>query len=111
MELGLSQKDVGQRVGVAKPTVGAWEVRGVRPEAAVMRKVVAFLGHEPDVATSPQQMVERLRTARLQLRLPWSELAERIGVSYSTVWSWETGARRPRGRSWVLLRKFLAMSV
>jgi DNA-binding transcriptional regulator YiaG len=99
---------VGAFVGAAKPTVDAWENRGTRPGPQVLRKVVEFLGYAPAEAKSPTVLVEQLTAARRELRLARSEVAELLGLSYETLWAWETGRRRPRGRSVELLRRFLA---
>ncbi len=48
LDLGLRQKDVGALVGAAKPTVAAWEHQGTRPEGDVLRRIVDFLGYEPE---------------------------------------------------------------
>jgi DNA-binding transcriptional regulator YiaG len=95
-------------VGVAKPTVASWEHRGTRPGPDVLKRLVKFLGYEPDeAATSPAVLVRQLTVLRQQLRLARSELAEMLGLAYETLWAWETGRRKPRGRSVALLREFL----
>lgn len=43
-----------------------------------------------------------------ELRLARSEMAELLGLSYATVWVWETGQRRRSDRSLALLQRFLA---
>jgi DNA-binding transcriptional regulator YiaG len=99
---------VAALVGVAKPTVDSWEHRGSRPRSEALQKVVQFLGYEPDMAVSPEDLVRQLIAARRQLKLARSEAAELIGVSYAAVWTWELGRRRPRGQQLRLLRAFLA---
>ncbi len=37
-----------------------------------------------------------LRALRMRRLLTQQELAERVGVRYQTVWTWETGTARPR---------------
>ena len=59
-------------------------------------------------AVTVGQRVGKLTAVRRQLRLARSEVAPVVGVSYATIWAWETGKRRPRGRSLAELRKFLA---
>lgn len=108
LDLGLRQKDVGALVGAAKPTVDAWEHRGTRPGPHILRKLVTFLGYAPEEAVSPTVLVEQLTAARRELRLARSEIAELLGLSYEVLWAWETGRRRPRGRSLALVSTFLA---
>jgi transcriptional regulator with XRE-family HTH domain len=40
--------------------------------------------------------VNGLRALRERRLLTQGELAERVGVRYQTVWTWETGVARPR---------------
>jgi DNA-binding transcriptional regulator YiaG len=56
---------------------------------------------------SPTLLVEQLSALRRELRLARSEVAELLGLSYEALWAWETGRRRPRGRSIGILRAFL----
>jgi DNA-binding transcriptional regulator YiaG len=100
---------VGVLVGAAKPTVDAWERRGTRPAGEVLRRIVEFLGYEPEEAESPMVLVQKLSVVRRELRLARSEIAEILGLSYKALWAWETGRRQPRGRSVTAVRHFLAM--
>jgi len=107
LDLGMRQRDVGALVGAAKPTVDAWEHRGTRPRGEVLRGLVEFLGYEPAEAASPTALVRQLSALRRELCLARSEVAEMLGLSYEALWAWETGRRRPRGRSIAILRGFL----
>ena len=93
--LGLRQQDVADLVGASKPTIGGWEARGPeasRPIPAENRRV---LGYSPDT-TLPAAVRRRFHLAR------W-DVAEILGLSYVTLWAWDTGRRQPRGRSLALL--------
>lgn len=81
---------------------------GLRPPPRALEKVVKFLGYSPKSADTPAELVQKLTALRLRLRLARSEMAERLGISYETIWSWEQGRRRPRGRSLTVLATFLA---
>lgn len=70
--------------------------------------MVEFLGDDPENDAAPAEIVEKLTAVRRRLRLARSKFAETLGCSYATIWAWETGQRRPRGRSLALLRRFLA---
>ncbi|MGH2760451.1 MAG: helix-turn-helix domain-containing protein [Actinomycetota bacterium] len=39
------------------------------------------------------------RLIRVEAGLSLSELARAVGVDRGTIWRWETGRRRPRGRA------------
>jgi len=107
LDLGLRQRDVAAVLGASKPTIDAWENRCTRPKGPVLVKLVEFLGYEPDEAACPTVLVRQLSALRHQLRLARSEVAEILGLSYEALWAWETGRRRPRGRSIGILRAFL----
>jgi len=99
---------VADVVGVERATVGGWETMGLRPPPTSLEEVVKFLGYVPESAATPSELVEKLTALRRSLRLARSEMAEKLGISYGTIWSWEQGRRRPRGRSLSLLMTFLA---
>lgn len=99
---------MAELIGAAKPTVGGWEARGLAPGPESLPKVIEFLGYSPDQVSSPADLVKELIALRKRLRLPRSALAERLAVTYATVWAWETGARQPRGKSLKHLGAFLS---
>ena len=94
-------------MSVARPTLDAWEHQGVMPRPGTLQKVANILEYQPDVVVPPSELVRRLVALRKRLRLARSDVAEGLGVSYATVWSWETGERRPRGRTIALLHSLL----
>lgn len=108
LDLRLRQRDVADLIGVERVTVGGWETMGLRPPPASLEKVVKFLRCEPKSAAKASDLVQKLTALRRRLRLARSEMAEKLGISYGTIWSWEQGRRRPRGRSLSLLMTFLA---
>jgi len=87
--------------------MGGWEARGLRPAQNTLPKIADFLGYEPAAAATPSELARSVAALRLRLRLPRSEMAEKLGVSYAALWAWEVGKRRPRGRFLVLLQTFL----
>ena len=105
----MGQREVAELVGASRPAVGGWEIRGLAPAREFMPKVIEFLGHLPATALPPGDLVKQLTAVRCRLRLPRSEVAEILGLSYGTIHAWETGQRRPRGRSLALLREFLGV--
>jgi transcriptional regulator with XRE-family HTH domain len=46
LDLGLLQREVGQRIGVCCSTVWNWEKGGREPEINHLPAVIAFLGYE-----------------------------------------------------------------
>ena len=102
MDLGLRQWDVAKRIGVDTSTVTNWELGRTEPEGQSIPGILDFLGTDP--RPLGEGFPERLRRAREALGLTQRQLATRLGVDPSTVWSWERGrsARPPRNLArWV----------
>lgn len=51
---------------------------------------------EPDLSTYAGRFAVRLRTLREKAKMTPEQVAEKLGVSYVTVYSWETGEKMPR---------------
>lgn len=96
MELGLLQREVGQRIGASVATVWLWETNRVAPELKWMPAIIGFLGYDPTPPgrTAAEQLVQH------RTRLGWTQkrLAEELGVDPTTLSRWETGERIPWGK-------------
>lgn len=53
---------------------------------------------------------ERLRRIRLARKMTIAEVAERVGVSRPTIWSWESGRTKPRKNSMQALLEMMNVS-
>lgn len=111
---GLTQDEVGRRVGVAGETVSHWErgtwtppVHQVFRLARVLRVDAGELGGGLGVTmpapaglgrTADAGVGGRLQDARLRAGLTRAQLARCVGVRSSTVGGWEAGRSRPRRR-------------
>jgi transcriptional regulator with XRE-family HTH domain len=107
---GLSQVQVGRRIGVGRHSLGAWE-RGEQPPLAALRRlagvygvpvarVARAAGVTPPRLLDPRawstgDLAEALGTIRLWAGLTQADLAERIGCSVSSVRAWESGRAVP----------------
>ncbi len=108
---GLTQAAVVKVLGVPQATYAGWETGRSTPGAHLFGTIAEFLGVvESDVATlcaSPfvvdtagwPPFGQFVGARRQELRLSRAGLAEALGVSQSTVVSWELGYRVPRRRS------------
>ena len=45
----------------------------------------------------PADFPQRLKRFKEESRLPWAEIARRLGVYPHTVWRWQSGVARPNG--------------
>lgn len=96
-ELELSPQEAAARIGARPATYRRWE-RGLdRPSARFHAGVISFLGHDPE--PDPRELGERIRAARERDGLSRTQLAQRLGISSSTVRAWEAGeVSRPSTR-------------
>lgn len=46
MSAGLTQKELGNRAGIAEPTIGRYELGKLNPKPATLKKIAAVLGVE-----------------------------------------------------------------
>lgn len=102
--LGLTQAELGRRVGVTQGTICGWE-RRKHPVTELMAEQVAraFLAAESERVTVDDVRAERGRVGWSQ-----AELARRLGVSLSAVRSWETHGGTVPCRRWVAIRRLFA---
>ncbi|MBI4220347.1 MAG: helix-turn-helix domain-containing protein [Chloroflexi bacterium] len=91
LDLGLPQREVAERIGVAETTVWDWE-NNRSPEIHVMPRVIAFLGYLPGGnTTTSTTFSERLVRTRIELGLSRRNLALWLGVDEGTIQQWERG--------------------
>ena len=51
----------------------------------------------------PADFPQRLERFKEESRLPWAEIARRLGVYPHTVWRWQRGLARPNGEHMIAL--------
>jgi DNA-binding transcriptional regulator YiaG len=96
-ELGLRQRDVAQQLGIRHESYLAWEKHGQEPGVWRWRKIVNFLGYDPQSA--PITLAERITTYRRRTGLTHREFGKLLGVHECTVQSWEHERHPPCGRN------------
>ena len=94
LDLGLLQRAVAQKLGVAEASVYNWENGRSSPALRFVPRILAFLGYDP-YDTQPENLGERIVAARRRLGLTQRELARRLDVDASTLGRWERGEGQP----------------
>lgn len=94
---GLTQLELGTRLGVSKTTVYLWEQGGRVPRASRVRTIAAALGIDPEELMTISDRPGTLTLADVRQRAGYSQaaLAARLGVPPSTFSSMERGRHRP----------------
>lgn len=105
MDLGISQRELGVRLGVSKSTIEHWEGEKTTPSRLARPQIGRFLGD--DSPGAPATLAERLTARRRALRLSQGQLARMLGVDRCTVNRWETGKTSPDVRHIPSIIEFL----
>lgn len=107
---GMTQEELGKKLGVIKQTVSSWENDSSEPNhAATIALAKLFgvttdyllgaeedtMGTEETINEITQRVGRNIRSIREQAGLSQREFAEGFGVSAGAVGMWETGRREP----------------
>lgn len=88
LEVGLTQRQLGERLGVDMYSVSNWEKGKTKTfPAKVMPAVIGFLGYNPE--PKPEEVGAQLRWKRRSLGWTTAEAARRNSVDQSTWEAWE----------------------
>ncbi|HYC44587.1 MAG TPA: helix-turn-helix transcriptional regulator [Burkholderiales bacterium] len=90
LELGLTQIEAGQRLGVTQFTVINWESGERRPATRHWPALLEFLGYDPEHSV-PGTLAEQLTSERRKRGWSQRQAAKAFGVDPSTWSSWEAG--------------------
>ena len=105
LQLGLTQKAAGERLGVNSWTVLNWEKGKTEAPIEAMPGIIWFLGYNP--FPKPKSLSERLLAVRRVKGWTIREAARRLGVDEATWGQWEkTGI--PWKRHQAMVRTFLS---
>ncbi|MBQ7263692.1 MAG: helix-turn-helix domain-containing protein [Synergistaceae bacterium] len=106
---GLSQSQLGEKVGADANTVSRWENERIEAGHAYMVKLADALGtttdhllglggHDIEPTQMEGQTGGRIKHYRDQLGLTQEELAHKVGVHVNTIRRWEQGKQSPDAR-------------
>ncbi|WP_374683234.1 helix-turn-helix domain-containing protein [Accumulibacter sp.] len=104
-ELGLTQEEAAQRLGVSSWTVLNWEKGKTEPPVVSIPAILRFLGYDPFPV--PKTLAEELALQRSRLGWSQSHMAQMLGIDEGTWVGWETGRQVPKGKHAELIWRFL----
>jgi transcriptional regulator with XRE-family HTH domain len=109
LDLGLTQKEAGKRLGVTQYTVMNWEFGLCEPALHRLLAIRRFLGYElePVALTS---LAEHLAAKRRQLGWTQKQAARTLGVDPSTWSVWEAGGTVMSKAHRLLVARFTGLS-
>lgn len=90
LELGITQKEAGERMGVTQFTVINWEYDLRKPAIHHVPAICQFLGYDPE-PPAPKTLPERLAAKRRELGWTQKDAARKLGVDPCTWSDWERG--------------------
>ncbi len=91
LQAGLSQKELADKIGVAQAYISAWETERRPPTVEQFNKLKSVVDLEVDSEVGPSAIGAWLARTRNQKQLSVTELAEKAGLSYPTVYNVESG--------------------
>lgn len=98
LELKLTAKDVGKRLGVDICTIYKWEYNIASPNPRRLSQIIEFLGYEPDILIR-QFFGERILAYRKLHCISQTKLAIMLGIHKTTLRQWEKNLRCPSEES------------
>ena len=94
LDRGLSQSEVAQIIGVDTDTITCWELNRNVPTAKYAKRIIGFLGYVPlDWRKAP--IHKQLYYARLVSGMTQRDVAERLGLDFTTIQFFEKAKRKP----------------
>ena len=98
MEWGISIGDLADILGVGRSLVSNWENGKAVPHSGRLKRLSEWFAEDiPNGLVKRDESISgRLRKRRLEWGVTQLELAERLGVSESTVSAWEAGRTLPK---------------
>ncbi len=94
LDLGLTQGEVAELMGVHPSTIGVWERSQRRAPFRYGARITRFLGYAP--LPPGRALAGRLRFYRWAYGLTQDQLGEALGVKRGTIGRWEQRRGLPR---------------
>ena len=108
LELGLTQKQAADRLGVNAWTVLNWEKDHTEPPIESIPAILQFLAYDP--FPEPKNISERLLAKRRAMGWSIKEAARQLGVDEGTWRDWEHGKTILFRRHRLIVAKFIVLT-
>ena len=108
LEMGLTQKEVANQLGVVPWTILNWEKGHTNPPIASIPAIKQFLGYDP--FPQPKTLPQLLFAKRREMGWSIKEAAEAVGVDPCTWGNWEHGQVMLYRQHRVLVARLLSLS-
>ena len=106
LELNLKQSDLAKILEVCDDTITGWERNKSKPTVGHFPKLISFLGYNP-VPVEADTLGGRMKKYRIENGLSQEDLAKKVGVNESTIFSWEKDLHVPFPKKLKLLEEIL----
>jgi len=106
MQLKLHQSDVAKIFDVCEDSITGWETQRNRPHIHYYPKMIEFLGYNP-FPVDTDTLGGRIKKYRIEHGLSQEDLANKMGVNESTIFSWEKGNHTPLSSKKKIIEKLL----
>ena len=106
LQLQLLQADIAKIFDVCEDSITGWENERSVPQIQYYPKLIEFLGYNP-FPVETKTLGGRIKEYRILNGLSQEDLAKKMGVNESTIFSWEKGDHAPFPRKKKLLDELL----
>ena len=90
MMLGISQSELGKRLGIDKKSIREWEYGWRAPSKTYAQTLIEWLNESDDVL-----LCDRIREMRHRVGMTQRELAARLGCNLDAIKAWEQNRKGP----------------
>lgn len=87
------QAEVAEKLEVNVESLKNWERGFAAPSLRQLRRIIKFLGYDPE--PEPKTIPERIAYLRRRLGLTQKKLASVLSINAVTLYHWEKGRARP----------------
>ena len=107
---GMSQSELGERLGVSVAAIGSWE-RGGSPSIHKLKLLTGWMAEKPPARRAREavnaELGKRIKQKRLKIAMSQAALGKHLGVDKNQIRHWENAVNSPSKRYAAMLEKWL----